>query len=74
MGKAGIAQAQYGDLPDCQLVIYVDGRPYPCQRVNILDLYDWRIKHRLRRVGPVGGPNIWPPAILYERIDDHDDR
>ena len=50
---------------------YIGGQPYPLTRVPIDDLPDYRRRHNLRPVRQIG-LNYWPPIILYERIDDHD--
>ena len=58
------AAARYGPKPTGHLVL--DGVLYPCQRVPIDELVEWRQKRRLRPVRCL--PRSWPPIVVYERI------
>ena len=51
--------------PDRTLRMTIDGCTYILQRVPIERLPAFRGLHNLVPVGPIGGPNTWPPAILY---------
>lgn len=51
-------------------MVRIDGVPHVAERVAIVDLEEWGMRHNVIPAGHVVVEGAWPPFVIYERRRD----